>query len=404
MILREYQLFKGIDMTELKRVINCAAAAAAIAIIAYIAFAAVGSKGTAGVLQRAGLIILAVALIIQFRNWWIRDRGRRDRMEMLSNIVKCATSSDDPDENINMILGLLGEEFKAERAFVFEDQNDGTYSNTYEWCAPGIEPKASDFTHVPFKGHVDKMFEDMKKSGKAVVRDSGHLDKNTREEMRETFLKYGIRNTIAAPLEINGECMGFCGLDNVTDKRRMDDAAGTISLLAYFFSQLVIQRNNNKRLQKFGYYDLMTGVGNRRAFERYKADWLDTGISYGYVMCDINGLKMVNDLQGHEAGDAMIKDVASCLAYVFGDDCVFRMGGDEFVAIFRDGDETDLRKKIDGVRVMLRHKERSASIGYVFCRDGSISFEEVKIKADKLMYMEKEDYYSGKNDRRKRKR
>ena len=130
MILREYQLFKGIDMTELKRVINCAAAAAVIAIIAYIAFAAVGSKGTAGVLQRAGLIILAVALIIQFRNWWIRDRGRRDRMEMLSNIVKCATSSDDPDENINMILGLLGEEFKAARAFVFEDQNDGTYSNT----------------------------------------------------------------------------------------------------------------------------------------------------------------------------------------------------------------------------------------------------------------------------------
>ena len=133
-------------------------------------------------------------------------------------------------------------------------------------------------------------------------------------------------------------------------------------------------------------------------------DGMLRGEKYGYVMCDINGLKMVNDMQGHEAGDEMIKDVASCLSYIFGNEKVFRMGGDEFVTIYTEGDEAALRKKLDGVRVMLRHKERSASMGYVFNQDGSIPFEEVKIKADKLMYMEKEEYYSGKNDRRRRKR
>ena len=375
--------------------------------VAFLVFAIFSSErfpGADGVAVRLGLCLLAVLVVFQYSRWWVRDRERHNHTELLDRIIECATSSNDPDENINRILGFLGEEFRAERTFVFEDQHDGTYSNTYEWCAKGIEPKASDFTNVPYKGQLDAIVEDLKKKGRAIMSRPARLDKNTRQELKDLLTGYSIRNTIAAPMEINGEIMGFCGFDNVEDSARFEDASDTLVLLAYFFSQLVLQRDNNRRLQRYGYNDLMTGVGNRRAFEKYKNEKIDTGITYGYVMCDINGLKMVNDMQGHEAGDEMIKDVASCLSYIFGNEKVFRMGGDEFVTIYTEGDEAALRKKLDGVRVMLRHKERSASMGYVFNQDGSIPFEEVKIKADKLMYMEKEEYYSGKNDRRRRKR
>ena len=375
-----------------------------VAILVYAIFSAERFPGADGLALRLGLGLLAILLIYQYRRWWVRDRERQNHTDLLDRIIECATSSEDPDENINRILRFLGEEFRAEPTFVFEDQHDGTYSNTYEWCAKGVEPKAADFTNVPYKGQLDAIVEDMRKKGKAVMSRLGQLDRNSHQDLKDTLTKYNIRNTVAAPMEINSEVIGFCGMDNVGDSMRYEDAADTLSLLAYFFSQLLLQRNNNRRLQRYGYNDLMTGVGNRRAFEKYKEEKLNSGITYGYVMCDINGLKMVNDMQGHEAGDAMIKDVASCLAYIFGGENVFRMGGDEFVTIYTEGDEPALKKKIDGVRVMLRHKERSASMGYVFNPDGIIPYEEVKIKADKLMYMEKEEYYSGKNDRRRRKR
>ena len=387
-----------------KRIINFILLVISLLFLVFAVFNADDLPDMPGAALKLGLCLLAIFIMLQYRKWWMKDKEKTGRTEFIGNIIKCATSSDNPEENINRILGFLGEEFKAGRTFVFEDQHDGTYTNTYEWCAQGVEPKAADFTHLPYKGHVDAMIEDMKENGRAMIQDINHLDRDARNDLKELLTRNDIRNTIAAPMEVNGEIVGFCGMDNVSDSERFDDAEETVSLLAYFFSQLVVQRDNNKRLQRFGYNDLMTGVGNRRAFERYKSQWLDAGVTYSYVMCDINGLKMVNDMAGHEAGDAMIKDVASCLAYIFGEGNVFRMGGDEFVAIFRDGDELALKKKINGVRVMLKHKERSASIGYVYNQDGNIPYEEVKIKADKLMYMEKEEYYSGKNDRRRRKR
>jgi hypothetical protein len=75
-------------------------------------------------------------------------------------------------------------------------------------------------------------------------------------------------------------------------------------------------------LISYGYNDIMTGVLNRRAFETLQK-MFDPSISYGYIMCDINGLKVANDTMGHEAGDELIKGVAACLSDVFGDENVY---------------------------------------------------------------------------------
>ncbi len=146
----------------------------------------------------------------------------------------------------------------------------------------------------------------------------------------------------------------------------------------------------------------MTDVGNRRAFERFEDEELDKDGTYGFVMCDINGLKAVNDTQGHEAGDALIKGVCQSLVDTFGKMNVFRMGGDEFVVVSHVKSEGELEAKVNLAKKFIEMEKRSASIGYVFCENGSIPYEEVKVEADKRMYQEKQLYYSGRNERRKR--
>ena len=53
------------------------------------------------------------------------------------------------------------------------------------------------------------------------------------------------------------------------------------------------------------------------------------------VVCDINGLKYVNDTQGHAAGDQLIKDACALICEYFSHGAVFRTGGDEFVILLQ---------------------------------------------------------------------
>ena len=61
-------------------------------------------------------------------------------------------------------------------------------------------------------------------------------------------------------------------------------------------------------------------------------------MEFGLVIFDVNGLKHINDTQGHEAGDKLLKDACSLICKTFSHSPVFRIGGDEFVAILEGED------------------------------------------------------------------
>ena len=210
-------------------------------------------------------------------------------------------------------------------------------------------------------------------------------------------------------------CFAACSAVEIVSyvsKGRIFDTEGNflrIGLCLFFFEMLMQflywwsgEQEGKEQLIRFGFNDLMTGAGNRRAFEQFEQTELDKNGTYGYVMCDINGLKQVNDREGHEAGDSLIMDVAACLIEVFGEKRVYRMGGDEFVAISFTDKKDDFAAMIHTLREKLTEKHRSASIGDVFVECGSMDYGDVKKTADKLMYDEKERFYQGRNERRRR--
>lgn len=88
--------------------------------------------------------------------------------------------------------------------------------------------------------------------------------------------------------------------------------------------------------KELAYVDAMTCMGNRTAFMRDQ-EAISSRRKVGYIMMDINNLKLVNDNYGHHEGDRLITDAAECIRDTFEriGKC-YRIGGDEFVVMWRD--------------------------------------------------------------------
>ncbi|MBI5536992.1 MAG: bacteriohemerythrin [Deltaproteobacteria bacterium] len=94
----------------------------------------------------------------------------------------------------------------------------------------------------------------------------------------------------------------------------------------------------NQRLQDIANTDALTGLPNRRhALRTFESEWrqaTETGGPIACMMIDADHFKRINDTQGHDAGDAVLRVLARQLRYsVRTDDLVCRLGGDEFLVI-----------------------------------------------------------------------
>lgn len=145
-------------------------------------------------------------------------------------------------------------------------------------------------------------------------------------------------------------------------------------------------------LNKKIYIDKMTDAFNRNKYEiditnRRKLEKI------WYIITDINNLKTTNDKFGHEKGDELIKDFANLLKDIFGEKCVYRIGGDEFVILSFEpvaGKIKKLKEKTD--RINLRDdKNISYAIGYEQYIPSKASWEYTTKKADERMYKNKKE-------------
>ncbi len=160
---------------------------------------------------------------------------------------------------------------------------------------------------------------------------------------------------------------------------------------------------------RYAYYDQMTGLQNRRAYDEMIDRFAKEMPAYCCVVnADINGLKQINDRLGHEAGDELIIASAECLRRGFaGIDTIYRIGGDEFCVFITDADTNavqcleQMAEYCDGWQGKNVHGF-SLSYGYADSKEFS-DIDSIRRTADQRMYQFKRQYYinSG-NDRRRR--
>jgi diguanylate cyclase (GGDEF)-like protein len=123
-------------------------------------------------------------------------------------------------------------------------------------------------------------------------------------------------------------------------------------------------RRANDDLKWAAHHDHMTGLGNRALLRQVLSDIAATAACAGLLAIDVDHFKRINDSFGHEAGDALLKEIGRRLSRsVREGDLVMRVGGDEFVVLTRDvEDEAQLdslaRRLLDAMRTPFRHKSR----------------------------------------------
>ena len=142
--------------------------------------------------------------------------------------------------------------------------------------------------------------------------------------------------------------------------------------------------------------DPLTGLLNRQA---YYADIENEPQDItALVSIDMNGLKIINDTEGHAAGDKAISTIADCfLNSVKRKQLVYRVGGDEFVVVCRRVSEDEVIKLTERIHEAVNATEYSCSIGYSYSSDGKKSIDELLRESDANMYTEKQLYYKQNN-------
>ena len=158
-------------------------------------------------------------------------------------------------------------------------------------------------------------------------------------------------------------------------------------------------RDNADALEHSALYDQLTDCKNRKALDWAYTEKLEKYFPLAVVMCDLNGLKEINDQKGHDAGDKFIVQTAQTLKSVFGKHHVYRIGGDEFIAVLPNVTYPAFQKLLETAKSQLGD---TASLGTTISGTKDTDFESLLKAADAEMYENKKQHYivAGK-DRRK---
>ena len=147
------------------------------------------------------------------------------------------------------------------------------------------------------------------------------------------------------------------------------------------------------------YTDPMTGVKSKHAYLE-AVEKLDKAISdgsapeFGVLVCDLNGLKAINDTYGHEEGDRYIKNGCMLICRKFCHSPVFRIGGDEFVVILEDSDYEERETLLWDLEKQVEENQKEGAVVVstgieIFDHERDTSFSSVFERADKKMYKRK---------------
>lgn len=209
-------------------------------------------------------------------------------------------------------------------------------------------------------------------------------------------------NTFFIPLKVAGNVLGMMGL---TGTKKLGKKQ--LQLISTIANQVALALKNaaeHQKAQSLAITDELTGVYNRRAFQKVLDRELRRSKRYqkplSLIMLDVDGFKAINDTHGHQAGDSVLKILASQLQSSIREiDFLARYGGDEFAVILPETKAEEaailaerLKKTISNhpVNIDSAYYTITVSTGVADITSEIIGNEHTLVsKADKVLYRDK---------------
>lgn len=211
-----------------------------------------------------------------------------------------------------------------------------------------------------------------------------------------------IKAYVGVPIvRVDGSLFGtLCAIHPSVQPESLANEQELVSLLGALLSKVLQdelkaekEARRSERLLAESLTDTLTGLHNRRGWDQLLASEEERCRRYGHpaavIIIDLNELKLINDLQGHAAGDAYIARAGSALCQATrSHDVVARLGGDEFGVLSIECDRAGGDGLLKRIREALANANVKASIGLAM-RDPSVGIQGACERADHLMYEEK---------------
>jgi diguanylate cyclase (GGDEF)-like protein len=211
---------------------------------------------------------------------------------------------------------------------------------------------------------------------------------------------YGI-GMVAATTVLSGLIEWTMGGPNVSVPRLLAEALLNFGALTAVMLLIAEVEEALAKHQRMALHDPLTGLLNRRALEQFGVHAFGRAKQAAQpltvVMLDCDGFKVLNDRYGHAAGDHVLQLLARTLEETTrSTDLIARFGGDEFVVVLQNTDETEARRVMSRVEHQFEHAvmaagyEASLSVGFAPLEQESVSIDQLLQSADTAMYARKE--------------
>jgi diguanylate cyclase (GGDEF)-like protein len=309
---------------------------------------------------------------------------------MITKALRASMASDSPEESIEILLEYLGKALGSERVYIFETKDESNYDNTYEWCADGVTSEKENLQDVPYEA-LKIWIERFQKNKNVIIKDLEAEKEN--DPLAYEYLKpQNIHSLVASPLIDHDKIIGFYGVDNPPAKL-LHNISTLFEIMGYFIVSMLRRRELLKKLEQLSYYDELTGCGNRHAMNEF-IDTIKPDCSIGLIYGDVTGLKMINDLRGHHAGDLLLRRASECLRLAFPEYALFRIGGDEFVVLCPGISQVDFYNRISQFKLNMKENSVLMAIGAVWHSHSQHNIHKLLTQADERMYDDKRGHYS----------
>ncbi len=331
------------------------------------------------------------------------DRLGNVTMDTASSVIKsCAVfrTADSFKSAVDEVVKEIFEKCGAERVSVvsIDEATNGVRYIGGIARSRDEETRGRDIEDIP-PDVVKTWDKTIEKSNCLIIADESDMksleDRNP--AWAKSMIEAGVQSICFVPLQQNRKTIGYLYVVNF-DTDRTIEIKELLEHTSFFLAAELANNNLMEKMKELSNSDMLTGVMNRNAMN-IRVDEFVSRLElrcrpYGVVFVDLNGLKYVNDKYGHEAGDQMLWSAASIISSVFGDDEIYRAGGDEFTIITTGKSEDEFLDKISKLRDKTTYpSEITMSIGYFYSSGG----DDIRIamrNADILMYKDKEEFYA----------
>lgn len=266
-------------------------------------------------------------------------------------------------EIMNDVLSTVRNHYDSEYVYYIEKEYDDI-ETIYEWCAENVAWQRDKIKLLS----AEQQPKWMKQEITDTTEDSYSVFQETGEES-------------VAILAVVGVHRGGCDLS-------------LMRAVLPFITQAIVLQKQQKQQEYLSYHDDLTGLMNRNSFMRYLAEAEEKKPeAVGALSVDINGLKNFNKEFGRDYGDEVVIRVGEVLEEFFKSGNVFRLTGDEYLAVSEDMSYEDFMRNVHAAHDKLDNISLGlVTMGYAWEKI-DINVDNLVSHAENMMREEKQKYY-----------